>query len=113
MHKFVRGGLLTCCAALCGLAIVSSTPAFAAEEIALTILDTDVPLAGAEVTIFLSDGMQTAVTDVEGLATFSIDYGRGFWVEVNGDRLAQFFFVADGAQDLDLAAIGTMNWPGR
>jgi hypothetical protein len=113
MHMFVRGGLNAICIALCGLALLSPTPTFAAEEVSLTILDQDVPLAGAEVTIFLADFMYTGVTNEDGIVEFSVDYGRGFWVEVNGERLADFYFVEDAPYTVDLAFVGTIDWPGR
>lgn len=113
MHKWVKTGLLLGTALLCGAGVVSVTPAGAAQDITLTIVDHDVPLAGVEVAIFLSDGMQTGVTNENGLVTFTIDYGKGFWVEVNGDRLNQFYFVDDAPYALDLSLVGIMNWPGR
>ena len=113
MHKLVRDGLLVCCAALCGFALLSPAPASAAEEVSLTILDEDVPLAGVEVSIFLADAMHTAVTDAEGVVNFMVEYGRGFWVEVNAERLDQFYFVEDAPYVVDLALVGTIDWPGR
>jgi hypothetical protein len=98
---------------MCGLGLLSATPAFAAEDVSLTIVDQEVPLAGAEVAIFLSDGMHSGITDSEGLVTFSVEYGRGFWVEVNGERLDQFYFVESAPYLVDLALVGTIDWPGR
>jgi hypothetical protein len=101
------------CLALCGLVLFSPIGASAAEEISLTIMDQDVPLAGAEVTVFFADFMLTGVTDEQGVVDFSIDYGRGFWMEVNGARLAEFYFVEDSPLSVDLAFVGTIDWPGR
>jgi hypothetical protein len=112
MHKIVRSGLLAC-AALVAFAATTPAPVFAAEEVSLTIMDTDVPLSGMQVEVFFSDGSQSGITDDQGFVAFSVEYGRGYWVEVNGERIAEFFYIADGHQNVDLATAGTIDWPGR
>ena len=73
MHTIVRSGLLAC-AALAAFGAVLPAPATAAEEISLTIMDTDVPLAGMQVEVFYSDGSQSGITDDQGLnISFEVD----------------------------------------
>ncbi len=92
------------------LAILSGS-ADAANELSLTILDNGVPVVGAEVTVYLSYGAEKGFTDENGVVTFEIENGKGFWVEVAGERLDHFYETQAIAQTIDLAQVGTMEWP--
>ena len=119
MRQLVRavsifGGLL-----LANLLITSSLvagghdPGNLGERIGITLTDQGAPLVGSEVVVFFSTGAKEATTDEEGHVSFRVDGERGFWVEVDGERLNEFFFVDQRSFDIDVAVVGTMEWPGR
>lgn len=80
----------------------------------ITVAEQGRPLEAAEVTIILSDMAMVASTDQNGFVSFPIEVGRtGFWLEVNGQRLDEFFFVKSNPFTLDVSVVGYMDWPGR
>jgi hypothetical protein len=84
------------------------------HPVKITLAEQGRPLAEAQVTIILSDMAMTAKTDQDGFVSFPVEIGRkGFWLEVNGQRLDEFFFVRNNPFTLDVSAIGYMDWPGR
>jgi len=98
-------------AAILGVIVLGS--AGAGTEVVLTIQDDAVAVAEAQVEIFLSNEHLVGQTDSDGVVAFQVESGRGFWIEVNGERLAQFFFVDQAPLQIDLATVGTIEWEGR
>jgi hypothetical protein len=100
-----------------GIAAVLGTiglgSALAGTDVALSILDSGKKVTGAPVEIFLSNDHLVGQTNADGVVTFEIESGRGFWVEVRGKRLAKFFFVEQAPFQIDLAEMDTIDWEGR
>ncbi len=96
-----------------GLLLCASTTAMAATDIQITVLDNGTAVAEAEITLYQSADMQTAVTDEHGVANVELEYNGGFWVEVNGKRLAEFFEAGRATVEIDLATVEIMEWQGR
>ncbi len=95
------------------LGIIGLGSARAGTEVVLTIYDDAAAVAGAQVEIFLSNEHLAGQTNNDGIVAFQVESGRGFWIEVNGERLAQFFFVDQAPIQIDLATMGTIEWEGR
>jgi hypothetical protein len=82
--------------------------ALGASDVSITLKhsDTETPAVDVEVSIFLSTGVLRATTDEDGVALFEDVVGRGFWVEVNGERLRDFYYVADSPLEILVNAEG-------
>ena len=91
----------------------SGGTAIAATQMSIAFTNAGTPVAGAEIALFFSNDVVTAVSDKNGVAQFSIDRGKGFWVEVNGQRLAKFYSIDQPPASIDMASVGTMVWRGR
>lgn len=87
--------------------------ALASQEVALTIRDEGQIVVGAQVEIFLSNAHLIGQTNEDGVVTFEVESGKGFWVEVRGERLAEFFFVEQAPFQFDLAEMETIDWERR
>ena len=88
--------------------------ASAAETVTLNFSESGDAVNRAEIVIFFSSGIDSGETSAAGTVDLEVESGRGFWVEVNGERLDTFFFVEDGPTfEIDLDVVGTMEWPGR
>ncbi len=85
----------------------------AEEKVQLQLITGETPLVGADVVVYLSDGVHQGLTDDEGKMTFEALTGRGFWVEVDGERLDEFYFVDQAPYQIDLSTVGVIEWPGR
>lgn len=85
----------------------------AGDDVALTISDAGRAVGGVKVEIFLSNTHLSGQTDAQGLVAFEVESGKGFWVEVNGERLAEYFFVEQAPFAIDLASIDTIEWERR
>jgi hypothetical protein len=96
---------------LLAVALLAAPSARAASDLILLFEDDGAPVQGATIDIFLSTGAYTTITDAEGFAIFQIEAGKGFWVEVNGERLDQFFSTDEATHIIDIATIGRMQWP--
>jgi hypothetical protein len=68
--------------------------------------------ARVPVVLYFSAGKVTATTDRLGRATFPPQDGEGFWVEIEGLRLAKFFSVDNVPLVIDIDKVGTMKWSG-
>jgi hypothetical protein len=90
-----------------------ASAARAATEIRFQVLNSGSPMSDAEVVLYLSYGAETGRADVNGNVVIPIEKGRGYWIEVNGARLKQFFYVDQTPAVIDVAVIGTMEWPGE
>ena len=100
-------GIPALLAALAGMAVGGAQ---AATDLTLTIVNDSEPVVGAQIEIFLSNDYQLAATDDLGQVTFEVESGRGFWLEVDGERLAEFYFVDDAPESIDLATTDTIEW---
>jgi len=111
MKKIVLQSML---AFLLTAALLGPGSVAAAEQVTLKIEDQGQPVAAAEVVIFLSCDRIEATTDALGAASFDIECGgRGFWVEVDGKRLAEFYWVGRVPEKIDVASVGYMAWGGE
>ena len=99
------------CLLLVATALLTAPPAWAATDLILMFQENGAPVQEATIEIFLSYGSHVTTTDAEGYAIFQIDNGRGFWVEVNGERLDHFYDTSQDTQVIDIATVGRMNWP--
>ena len=97
-------------AVLLGLALAGT--AQAATSISFKMKNGNATLSNTQVTLYLSYGTELATTDATGKGSFEIGQGRGFWVEVNGQRLARFFYVDSVPEVIDIAETGVMRWRG-
>ncbi len=95
------------------LGTISLGSAFAADDVVLTISDGGQAVVGARVEIFLSNAHLIGQTNDDGVVAFEVESGKGFWVEVNGERLAEFFFVEQAPYQFDLAEMETIEWERR
>lgn len=93
------------------MAVVLSAPASSAT-ISFQIKDGERVLSNTEVTLFLSYGKEIATSNETAQVNFEVDKCRGFWVEVEGKRLAQFFEIGRVPQVIDVRRTGTMSWGG-
>ena len=95
------------------LGLLVAGTADAATIANLKLVKDGVPQAGAEVVIYTSYGTETATTGEEGQVTFDLRCGRGFWVEVDGERLAPFYSLTETSTTvIDLAKVDKMEWRG-
>lgn len=92
--------------------LLTAPSARAASDLILLIEDGGAPVQGATVEVFLSYGSHTTTTDADGFAAFQIESGKGFWVEVNGERLDHFYQTDQAAQIIDIASVGRIQWQG-
>jgi len=100
--------------AVCLLSICwPGSMAVAATTLQIVFTNSGTPVAGGEVVLFFSNEAISTVTDQAGLARFSIESGKGFWIEVNGQRLAKFYSMTQPPANIDIATVGTMQWRGR
>lgn len=97
----------------CLVLILGAGVASAATQLGITFTSSGTPVANGQVVLFFSNGTASATTDQAGLANFSIDSGRGFWIEVNGQRLARFYTLDQAPSNIDVASVGTIVWRGR
>jgi hypothetical protein len=96
---------------LLAAALLTVPTARAASDLILLFEDGGAPVQDATIQIFLSSGSQTTTTDAEGFAIFQIESGKGFWVEVNGERLDHFYQTDQATQIIDISTIGRIQWP--
>jgi hypothetical protein len=86
----------------------------AGTRVNLKVVKDGVPQTGAKVVLYTSYGTETAVAGKDGQVTFDLRSGRGFWVEVDGERLARFYSLTEKSITvIDLAKVGKMEWPRR
>lgn len=90
--------------ALAALFVFGSVGASSAADLTLTLVDSDTqePVEGIPVEIFLSTGVMTGESDADGLVHYQNVVGRGFWVEIGGERLDDFFYVADSPVEVQI-----------
>jgi hypothetical protein len=88
-------------------------PALAGDVVALTIRDGGAAVVDTRVELFLSNDHLVGQTDADGVVTFEIESGKGFWVEVRGERLAEYFLVEQAPFQIDLAEMDTIEWERR
>jgi hypothetical protein len=103
------GAFLGLCIAIGAMAAA----AMAAAEVRFQLLNNGVPMSNAEVVLYLSYGAENGRANANGDVAIAIEDGRGYWVEVNGARLKKFFTVDQTPAVIDVAVIGTMEWPGK
>jgi hypothetical protein len=103
MNKRIMGRL-----AFAFLLILGGVGASNAANLEVTLIDgnTQLPVAEANVEIFLSYGVLTAQTDADGTVIFDDVYGRGFWVEVNGERLPDFYYTESSPVEIEVISDG-------
>lgn len=104
---------LAAIAACLMLLFTTGGPATAATPLQITFTNSGTPVAGGQVALFFSNEMVSATTDQAGVARFSIESGKLFWIEVNGQRLAKVFSMAAAPSNVDVASVGTIVWRGR
>jgi hypothetical protein len=109
--KWTSNAWKALCAVGVMLALVS-VPAHAAS-IQFQLKDGISTVSNTDVTLYLSYGKEVAMTGADGKVAFEVSNAKGFWIEVNGRRLARFFQIGQVPQVIDIAAIGTMQWGGR
>ncbi len=95
------------------LLMVATATLAGAAVVSFQLTNEETPLDGSLVVLYFSDRAVSGVTDNEGMITFDLQNGRGFWMEVDEARLAQFYRVGNVPAVIDVAQVGTMQWPGR
>ena len=98
---------------LCVALIAVAAAAMAATEVRFQLMNNGTPMSNAQVVLYLSYGAENGRADANGGVAIEIQEGRGYWIEVNGARLKQFFLVDQTPAVIDVAVIGTMEWPGE
>ena len=91
---------------------LSPGSAQATGPVTLTFTHGNAWAAKVPVTLYFSAGKVTATTDRLGRATFPAQSGSGFWVEIEGLRLAKFYRVDSLPLVIDIDKVGTMKWRG-
>ena len=95
------------------VAALAVGPAWSAvNTVSFQVTNQGTKVTNTSVVLFTSYGRVEGLTDQQGQASFQIDRGKGFWVEVNGARLNRFFEVGSVPAVLDIAQIGTFTWKG-
>lgn len=94
--------------ALAAALVFGCVAASSAADLTLTLVDADTqsPLEGATVEIYLSTGIRAAESGPEGLVSFESVVGRGFWVEIDGVRLSDFYYVVDSPIEIQVRQDG-------
>jgi hypothetical protein len=87
--------------------------ATAATPMQIAFTNAGTPIAGGQVVLFFSNAMVSATADQSGVARFSVEAGKLFWIEVNGQRLAKVFSMTEAPTNVDIASIGTIVWRGK
>ena len=97
------------------LGLVAAGPVMASNSfVTMKIVEDGVRMAETDIVVYLSYDKIEVTTDAQGLVTFPVKTGAGFWLEVNGERVAQFFRQSEIVGEpytVDVAVIGTMPWP--
>lgn len=102
--------------ALAGFAIIASLAvgaAHAATVVSFQLKNGGSVMQDAAVTLFLGYGTDSSRTDSQGQISFQLEQGRGFWIEVNGNRLNRFYQIGQVPSVIDVNQVGYMTWPGR
>jgi hypothetical protein len=90
------------------LLIVGAVAVANAATLSITLLnsETQQPVEGATVVVYLSYGVLAGFSDAEGTLIFDGVEGRGFWLEINGERLSDFFYTENSPLQIQLDSQG-------
>jgi hypothetical protein len=98
------------------LLLAGSALTVAAAEgtrVEMQILDQGQPVAGTQVTIFLScDKLEGTTGDDGRVVLESACDGGHYWVEVDGKRVDTLYQVERDQRTIDLAHVSYMTWQG-
>jgi hypothetical protein len=94
--------------ALTLLLVLGSVGISSAAELTISVVDEDtqLPVQGASVKVYLSYALLEAETGIEGLVSFDNVIGRGFWVEIDGERQAEFYYTENSPIEIRIQAQG-------
>lgn len=102
--------------ALVGFAIIASLAmgaARAATVVSFQLKNGGTVMQDTAVTLYLGYGPESGRTDSQGQVSFQVEQGRGFWIEVNGNRLNHFYQIGQVPAVIDVSQVGYMTWQGR
>ncbi len=77
------------------LALAATATQAATVAITLKDADTQAPIQGVKVELYLSYGILAAQSDAAGTVVFEDVRGRGFWLVLDGVKRSEFYRVAD------------------
>lgn len=108
--------ILAKAAGLLGLLIFIATlhaPAAQATNYSVKFLNNSAPLTHVTISVFASNDRINTLTDANGIAHFTLPSNAGVWIEVAGERLAQFYRAGQLPGTIDVALVGHRTWNGR
>jgi hypothetical protein len=98
------------------LLVGSAFTAVAADtgtRVEMQILDRGVPVAGAQISVFLSCDKLLGATGVDGRVVLqSSCKGGHYWVEIDGKRVDTLYQVERDTRTIDLSNVTFMAWQG-
>ena len=94
--------------ALTCLLVVGAVAVANAATLSITLVDSESqqPVEGATVVVYLSHGVLAGFSDAEGTLSFENVIGRGFWLEVNGERLSDFYYTENSPVEIQIDSRG-------